>query len=156
MKVKVLSVGTKMPAWVQEGVAEYQKRLIADMDFALVEIPMAKRTKNSNIDQCRQKESAALLAAIPAADYVVALDVSGKSFSTENLAEKIADFRQRGDNLTLLIGGPDGLSSECLARASERWSLSALTFPHPIVRVLLTEQFYRAVSIIKGHPYHRG
>jgi 23S rRNA (pseudouridine1915-N3)-methyltransferase len=144
-----------MPAWVQEGIAEYQKRLVADLDFSLIEIPMAKRTKNSNSDQCRKKESDALLASIRSADYVVALDVSGKSFSTEDLAGKIVDFRQRGENLSLLIGGPDGLGAECLTRASERWSLSALTFPHPLVRVVIIEQFYRAISIIKGHPYHR-
>ena len=155
MKLRVLSVGTKMSAWVQEGVAEYQKRLIADLDFSLIEIPMAKRSKNSNSDQCKKKESDALLAAIPANDYVIALDVTGKSFSTEDLAEKITDFRQRGNNLSVLIGGPDGLHAECLARSSERWSLSALTFPHPLVRVVLTEQLYRAISIIKGHPYHR-
>lgn len=155
MKVRVLSVGTKMPAWVQEGIAEYQKRLIADLDFTLVEIPMAKRTKTGSIEQCIQKESEALLAAIPTGDFVVALDVTGRSFSTEDLAAKIANFRQLGDNLTLLIGGPDGLGAACLNKASERWSLSALTFPHPLVRVMLTEQFYRAISIIKGHPYHR-
>ena len=155
MKVRILSVGTKMPAWVQEGIAEYQKRLVADLDFSLIEIPMAKRTKNSNSDQCRKKESDALLASIRSGDYVIALDVSGKSFSTEDLVGKIVDFRQRGENLSLLIGGPDGLGAECLTRASERWSLSALTFPHPLVRVVIIEQFYRAISIIKGHPYHR-
>jgi len=144
-----------MPAWVQEGIAEYQKRLVADLDFSLIEIPMAKRTKNSNSDQCRKKESDALLASIRSEDYVIALDVSGKSFSTEDLVGKIVDFRQRGENLSLLIGGPDGLGAECLTRASERWSLSALTFPHPLVRVVIIEQFYRAISIIKGHPYHR-
>ena len=151
----MLSVGTKMPAWVQEGIDEYQKRMQADLHFALVEIPMAKRTKNSSAKQFVEKESAALLGAIPANDYVIALDVEGKSFSTEDLAVKIKDFRQRGNNLSLLIGGPDGLGEQCLARANERWSLSALTFPHPLVRVLIVEQFYRAISIIKGHPYHR-
>ena len=155
MRVRVLSVGTKMPAWVLAGIAEYQKRLVADLDFSLIEIPMAKRTKNSNIDQCRKKEGDALLASIPSGDYVVALDVSGKSFSTEALVGKIKDFRQRGYNLSLLVGGPDGLDAECLTRASERWSLSALTLPHPLVRVVITEQLYRAISIIKGHPYHR-
>jgi len=129
--------------------------LVADLDFSLIEIPMAKRTKNSNSDQCRKKESDALLASIRSGDYVIALDVSGKSFSTEDLVGKIVDFRQRGENLSLLIGGPDGLGAECLTRASERWSLSALTFPHPLVRVVIIEQFYRAISIIKGHPYHR-
>ncbi len=156
MKVRVLCIGTKMPAWVLAGIAEYQKRLAADLDFSLLEIPMAKRSKNSNSDQCRKKESDALLASIPSRDYVVALDVGGRSISTEDLAGKIVEFRQQGDNLSLLIGGPDGLGAECLARASERWSLSALTFPHPLVRVVITEQFYRAISIIKGHPYHRG
>ncbi len=155
MKVRVFSVGTKMPAWVQDGVGEYQKRMLTDFDFSLHEIPMAKRTKNANIEQCIQKESDALLAAVPRDDLLVALDVSGKSFSTEDLAQRISDFRQQGVNLSLLIGGPDGLSSECLAQTAERWSLSALTFPHPLVRVLLTEQFYRASSILKGHPYHR-
>lgn len=155
MKLRVLSVGTKMPAWVQEGVAEYSKRMQGDLDFSLHEIPMTKRGKNSNIDQCIQKESDALLAAIPSGDHVVALDVLGKSFSTEGLAEKIIDYRRQGQNLCLLVGGPDGMSDECLARANERWSLSALTLPHPLVRVVITEQFYRAISIIKGHPYHR-
>ena len=155
MKVRVLSVGTKMPAWVQEGIAEYKKRMQGDLDFSLIEIPMAKRSKNNNIDQCVQKESDALLASIPSSDYVIALDVGGKSFSTEDLAEKIVKFRQEGDNLSLLVGGPDGLGAACLARSNERWSLSALTFPHPLVRVVITEQFYRAISIINGHPYHR-
>ena len=155
MKVRVLSVGTKMPAWVQQGIAEYSKRMKGELDFSLHEIPMAKRSKNSNIQQCIQKESDALLAALPSSDYVVALDVLGKSFSTEDLADKIIDYRRQGQNLSLLIGGPDGMSAECLARAAERWSLSSLTFPHPLVRVLITEQFYRAISIIKGHPYHR-
>lgn len=144
-----------MPAWVQDAVAEYRKRMLGELDFTLLEIPMARRGKNSNIDQCIQKESDALLAAIPAGDYVVALDVLGKSFSTDDLAQKVLHFRQQGQNLSLLIGGPDGLSAACLARAAERWSLSMLTFPHPLVRVVITEQFYRAISIIKGHPYHR-
>ncbi len=155
MKVRVLSVGTKMPAWVQEGIAEYQKRMQGELDFSLHEIPMARRSKNTNIAQCMQKEGDALLAAIPPGDYVVALDVLGKSFSTEDLAKKIIEYRRQSQNLSLLIGGPDGLSAECLARAAERWSLSSLTFPHPLVRVVITEQFYRAISIIKGHPYHR-
>lgn len=155
MKVRILSVGTKMPPWVQQGVSEYQKRMTAYLEFSLHEIPMAKRTKNVNIEQCLQKESRSLLAAVPQNDYLIALDVSGKSFSTENLAARISDFRRQGINLSILIGGPDGLSRECLSQAAERWSLSALTFPHPLVRILLAEQFYRACSIIKGHPYHR-
>lgn len=155
MKVRVFSIGTKMPSWVQEGIVEYQKRMTADLSFTLHEIPMAKRTKNTNVDQCIQKESEALLAAVPPNDRLIALDVTGKTFSTEALAEKISGYRQDGVNISLLIGGPDGLSRNCLDQATERWSLSALTFPHPLVRVLLAEQFYRAFSIIKDHPYHR-
>lgn len=155
MKVRVLSIGSKMPAWVQEGIAEYRKRMQGELEFSLIEIAMPKRGKTVNIDQCIQKESEALIAALPAGDHVVALDVEGKSFSTEDLADKIRGYRQQGQNLSLLIGGPDGLSPACLALAAERWSLSALTFPHPLVRIVITEQFYRAISIIKGHPYHR-
>lgn len=155
MKVRVLSVGTKMPAWVQAGIVEYSKRLQGELDFTLVEIAMPKRGKTGNIDQCIQKESDALIAAIPSGDHVVALDVAGRSFSTEDLADKVRGFRQQGRNLSLLVGGPDGLGPDCLALAQERWSLSALTFPHPLVRIVITEQFYRAISIIKGHPYHR-
>ncbi len=155
MKVRVLSVGSKMPAWVDEGVAEYRKRMQGEVEFTLHEIPMAKRGKNTNIDQCIQKESDAILASIAPNEHVIALDVQGKSFSTEALAEKIVAYRREGQNLCILVGGPDGLGPECLARADERWTLSSLTLPHPLVRVVITEQFYRALSIIKGHPYHR-
>lgn len=155
MKVSLLCVGTKMPAWVQQGVAEYEKRIVTDLGFSIVEVPLAQRGKNVNIEQCIKKEGDALLAAVPKGDYLVALDLVGKPFSTETLAQRMSDFRQQGQNLSLLVGGPDGLSQECLARAAQSWSLSALTLPHPLVRVLLTEQLYRASSILKGHPYHR-
>ncbi|PCJ19993.1 MAG: 23S rRNA (pseudouridine(1915)-N(3))-methyltransferase RlmH [SAR86 cluster bacterium] len=155
MKVKLFCVGTKMPSWVQLGVADYAKRIVSDLGFSIIEIPMAKRSKTTSMMQCIKKEGDALLAAVNHDDYIVAMDVLGKSFHTETLAQKIGDFRRDGRNLSLLIGGPDGLSAECLSKADERWSLSALTLPHPLVRVLLTEQLYRASSILKGHPYHR-
>lgn len=144
-----------MPGWVQQGIAEYEKRIAADLGFSIVEVPLAQRSKNSNAQQWIKKEGDALLAAVPKDDYLVALDVAGKPFDTETLAERIAGFRNQGQNLSLMVGGPDGLSRECLDRAAQRWSLSALTFPHPLVRILLTEQLYRASSILKGHPYHR-
>ncbi len=148
-------MGTKMPAWVQQGVAEYEKRIVVDLGFSIVEVALAHRSKTANIEQCIKKEGDALLAAVPEDDYLVALDVAGKPFDTETLAQRISDFRQVGQNLSLLVGGPDGLSRECLQRAAQSWSLSALTLPHPLVRILLTEQLYRASSILKGHPYHR-
>lgn len=155
MKVKIISVGTKMPRWVQEGVREYEKRIAVDIGFSIVEVPLAKRSKTVNIEQCIQKEGEALLARVRRDDFLIALDVVGKQFSTEDLAVRLEGFRREGHDLSLLVGGPDGLSNECLARARESWSLSALTLPHPLVRVLLTEQLYRACSILKGHPYHR-
>lgn len=155
MKVRLFCVGTKMPEWVQQGVAEYEKRIAVDLGFSIVEVPLAQRSKNTNIERCMKKEGDALLAAVPQGDYLVALDVVGKPFDTETLAQRISDFRQQGQNLSLLVGGPDGLSKECLDRAQQSWSLSALTLPHPLVRILLTEQLYRASSILKGHPYHR-
>ena len=119
------------------------------------EIPLAKRAKNQSPAVGKAREAAVLLSQIKPDDYVVALDVKGRSLSTAQLADKLRDFRMSGKNLALLIGGPDGLDGECLGRADECWSLSRLTLPHPLVRVLVTEQLYRAISMIHGHPYHR-
>ena len=92
---------------------------------------------------------------LPEGDRVIALDVRGSAWSTEQLAEELSDWQMAGTNVSLLIGGPDGLSRDCLQRARQRWSLSALTLPHPLVRVVLAEQLYRAWTITAGHPYHR-
>lgn len=155
MKIRLLTVGTKMPAWVQAGVTEYAKRCSQYLGFSIVEVPLAKRSKTTSVEQCRKKESDELLARVAAEDFVVALEVTGKSHSTESLAQRVADLRLQGRNLSLLVGGPDGLADDCRARADECWSLSALTLPHPLVRILLTEQLYRVASILQGHPYHR-
>ncbi len=155
MKFRLISIGTKMPRWVQEGVEEYRKRIVNDLNFSLVELPMAKRSKTQTAEQCREKEGEAILASLQEADYVVSLEVQGKTLDTAALARRLDYFKQEGRNVSLLVGGPDGLSSACDRRADESWSLSALTLPHPLVRVLLLEQLYRANSLSKGHPYHR-
>lgn len=155
MRVSLIAVGTRMPAWVEEGVAEYRKRLPAEIGFEIREIALAKRGKNTDIARAVQQEGEAMLTAIPARDRVVALDVKGRAHSTEQLAATLAEWQMSGDNISLLVGGPDGLAEACLARAQERWSLSALTLPHPLVRVLLAEQLYRAWTINANHPYHR-
>ena len=155
MKTRLLSVGTKMANWVIAGTEHYSKRIEREMNFSLVEIPLAKRVKNDSPAIGKAREAAVLLSQIKPDDYVVALDVKGRSLSTAQLAEKLRDFRMSGKNLALLIGGPDGLDGDCLGRADECWSLSRLTLPHPLVRVLVTEQLYRAISMIHGHPYHR-
>lgn len=145
-----------MPRWIQEGVEEYSKRLGGDLAFTLLELPMAKRTKTKTAEQCREKEGEAILASVPDADYVVSLEVLGKPLDTPGLAGRLDYFKREGRNVSVLVGGPDGLSQACAQRADESWSLSALTLPHPLVRVVLVEQLYRATSLSKGHPYHRG
>ncbi len=144
-----------MPAWVETGFKDYAKRLPRDFSVEVVELPLGPRGKNASIEKAIAKESAAMLAAIPDGDKVIALDVKGKPWSTEQLSEKLADWRMDGNNYSLLIGGPDGLSAECLQRADVRWSLSALTLPHPLVRIVLIEQLYRAWTILNNHPYHK-
>lgn len=144
-----------MPAWVSSGIEEYGKRIRNELGFSIAEIGMAKRTKNGNVEQYMKKEGDAILGKIGGGDYVVALDVGGKELNTPGLAKRLTHIQEQGRNLVLLIGGPDGLDRRCLERAEEIWSLSALTLPHPLVRVLVAEQLYRAHSLNKGHPYHR-
>ena len=127
----------------------------------IVELTAAKRAKNpsdANLAQYREQEGQAILAthATAAREQLWVLDVKGKMISTEGLAEKLADAMQQGDDIALVIGGADGVSQEVLAKADVKWSLSALTLPHPLVRVVLMEQLYRAMSINHNHPYHRG
>jgi 23S rRNA (pseudouridine1915-N3)-methyltransferase len=102
-----------------------------------------------------EKEGEALLAHVHRDDFLVALDVKGKTLDTASLAQRLDEMKLQARNLSFLVGGPDGLSGQCRARADECWSLSELTFPHPLVRILLVEQLYRASCVLKGHPYHR-
>ncbi len=155
MKIRLIAVGNKMPNWVESSVAEYQKRLPSDFSLSITEIPLANRSKNSSVNSAMGKEAKALQEACGKNDFIVALDVKGRSLSTEKLAEQFNKVREDGRNIALLIGGPDGLTQDCLESADARWSLSALTFPHPIVRVVLVEQIYRVWSILNNHPYHR-
>lgn len=155
MRISLIAVGTRMPAWVEAGVSEYRKRLPPEIQFDIREIALGKRGKNADIARAMQEEGEAMQAAITARDRVIALDVRGKSLGTEQLAAKLSAWQMEGDDISLLVGGPDGLAPACLDRAAERWSLSALTLPHPLVRVLIAEQIYRAWSINHNHPYHR-
>lgn len=155
MKVKVIAVGTKMPKWVNEGASEFTKRLPRDFKIEFIEIPLGNRSKGADLNRAIQTESNAILNSLSDRDWVVALEVKGKAWSTEDLADQVTNWRMRGDNVALLVGGPDGLGDECRQRANQQWSLSPLTLPHPLVRVLLAEQLYRAYSITQHHPYHR-
>lgn len=145
-----------MPTWVSEGYEEYARRLSHECSLKLTEIPAEKRGKNADVAQLTRKEGDRLLAAFPKGAHGVALDVLGKPWSTEELARQLEIWLRSGDDVALLVGGPDGLDPRCLERAGARWSLSKLTLPHPLVRVVVAEQLYRAWTILKGHPYHRG
>lgn len=155
MRIRIIAVGTKMPDWVEQGYAEYAKRMPRECVVEMVELPLAQRTKNTDITKAMEKEGETMLAAIGKGEQVIALDVKGKPWSTEQLADAMATWKMSGTNYCLLIGGPDGLASSCLALASAKWSLSPLTLPHPLVRIVVIEQLYRACTILQNHPYHK-
>lgn len=155
MRIQILAIGTKMPSWVDAGCQEYLKRLPRDFAVEFKSLPLAARGKNSPAKIAIEKEGEQMLAAIADNHWVVALDRGGKSWSTEQVAEQVADWRMQGQPISLLIGGPDGLSASCLRRADQLWSLSGLTLPHPLVRVIIAEQLYRVWSLLNNHPYHK-
>jgi 23S rRNA (pseudouridine1915-N3)-methyltransferase len=155
VRLRVIAVGTKMPDWVNAGCNEYLKRLPSELNLEIVELPLGQRGKGADINRAITREGEAMLKAIGEHDHVIALDVLGKPWSTQQLAKNLQQWQLSGDNFSLLVGGPDGLAPECLKRANSKWSLSALTLPHPLVRILLVEQIYRAGTINAGHPYHR-
>ncbi|MCZ6880856.1 MAG: 23S rRNA (pseudouridine(1915)-N(3))-methyltransferase RlmH [Gammaproteobacteria bacterium] len=155
MRLTLIAAGTRMPAWVEQGYQEYARRLGGDCRLELVEIPLGLRTRRSTGDRAKKEEGKRMLRQVAAGDRVIALEVTGKSLDTEGLARCLEDWRRDGRNVALLIGGPDGLSAACLQKAEFKLSLSALTLPHGMVRVLLAEQIYRAWSLLHNHPYHR-
>ena len=144
-----------MPVWVKTGFEEYARRLPASCALQLIEVEAAKRGKRFDLNKALRQEGAAMLEAIPKGNLVVALDVKGKAWSTEQLATQLEYWQGDGCDVSLLIGGPEGLAAECLTKAKVRWSLSALTLPHPLVRIVVAEQLYRAWTVLNNHPYHR-
>ncbi len=155
MNIHLICAGTRMPRWVQEGYGDYARRLPAECALNLVEIPLGRRGKGVDKSRAVREEGQRMLRAIPGDSRVLALDVGGRACSTQQLAAQLAGWLGEGRDLCLLVGGPDGLAEQCLQRAQQRWSLSLLTLPHSLVRVVLAEQIYRAWSILRRHPYHR-
>ena len=157
MLIQILAVGSKMPGWVETGFNEYSRRLTRDVRLELVELPLAPRQGNNSMPSAKLNawEGDKLLAKLDPKATFVALDVKGAQYTTEAFAGRLSHWQLTGKPLALAIGGPDGLSNMVLDRASEKFSLSRLTLPHPLVRIMLAEQIYRAWSYNQGHPYHR-
>lgn len=155
MKLQLIAVGTKMPDWIQTGFTDYTRRFPKDMPFELVEISAGKRGKNADIKRILEKEGELMLAVVGKGNRIVTLDIPGKLWQSPELAQQLEFWKQDGRDVSLLIGGPEGLAPACKSAAEQSWSLSPLTLPHPLVRVLVAESLYRAWSITTNHPYHR-
>jgi len=151
----LIAVGKRMPAWIKEGFAEYNKRLPAELRLNLIEITPAVRGKSDSIKKAIMEENRRIRAAIPKNSLVVAIDEKGRQFNSIQLSKKIASWLQQGRDVSFVIGGADGLDDDFKKSADEIWSLSPMTLPHALVRVIVAEQIYRAWSILKNHPYHR-
>ena len=155
MKINIIAIGNKMPDWVEDASQDFVKRMPSEIKINSILLPLIKRGKNSDIPRIVRDESRKLLAAVPKDSVLVVLDVLGKSVTTMKLSSLLETWLQQGQDVSIVIGGPDGVSDEILSKASLKISLSELTFPHTLVRVILLEQIYRAWSILNNHPYHR-
>lgn len=155
MRVYLVAVGTRMPGWVQEAYAEYARRITGECTLELIEVPLSKRTKTASIEKLREEECRRLQAAVPRNCRCIAMDAGGQQWDTESLANEMQAWLKSGSDIALLVGGPDGLTQHCLRGVEKVWSLSRLTLPHPLVRVVVAEQLYRAQCILRGHPYHK-
>lgn len=155
MKIRLIAVGSRMPGWVEEGWHEYARRLPGELPLELVEIPLTTRSKNADITRLIRQEGEAMLAKVQPGERIVTLEVQGRAWSTEQLARELERWRLEARTVNLMVGGPEGLAPEVCARSEQRWSLSPLTLPHPLVRILVGEQIYRAWTVLSGHPYHK-
>jgi len=155
MLLRVIAVGTKMPSWVEQGCLEYSKRMPADFALQWVEIPLGTRSKNADIARLMQKEGQQMLSKIGAGEKLITLEVEGAPWSTEQLAGHLENWREQTRVVNFCIGGPEGLAPQICQQSQARWSLSKLTLAHPLVRLVLAEQLYRAYTLLAGHPYHR-
>lgn len=155
LKITIIACGNKMPHWVAEAVNEYSKRLREFAFLSLIEIALLKRSKSFDLSRIMDKEGILINEAIPQGARVIALEIKGDSFSSEQLATKLTFLAQTASHLCLIIGGPEGIPAITLDKCQDKWSLSSLTLPHPLARILLLETLYRAFTININHPYHK-
>ena len=154
MRLILAAIGQKMPAWVEQGIAEYEKRFPKHLIFEIRALPIPSRQSGQTVERLQQKECESLLAATTGC-LRIALDEKGKQWTTRQLSGRLEDWQMQGRDVAFLVGGPDGLNAECLQACAQKWSLGLLTMPHPLVRVFMAEQLYRAWTITTNHPYHR-
>lgn len=155
MRLVLIAVGERMPPWVAQGFDDYARRMPRECALELVELSAARRGRGATVDRAIAEEGQRLLDACPKRCRRIVLDERGQSWRTVELAARLDEWLQGGTDVALLVGGADGMSSEVKANADATWSLSSLTLPHALVRVLVAEQLYRAWTILKRHPYHR-
>ena len=155
MHIRLLAVGDRQPSWVDDAFGTYSERYPREWKFRLDTIATVRRNKSKQSRQAMARESEQILARLAPAEQVVLLDERGKQLTSASLATKLGEWQRDGRDLSFVIGGPDGVSDACRQRADFTWSLSQLTLPHGMVRVLFAEQLYRAWSLQAGHPYHR-
>jgi len=155
VRVRLIAVGKGMPVWVEQGLQEYTRRLPTQCRLELHEVAAGRRGRNADTGRLKEEEGGRLLAAVPGGARRIALDERGRAWRTQDLARHLGQWLEEGTDVAMLVGGPDGLSPACLDQAHLSWSLSSLTLPHMLVRILVAEQLYRAWSILSHHPYHR-
>ena len=155
MKARLIATGERAPSWVAQGFADYQKRLSHWLPFELVEVEPGLRGKGRDPQRAIEDEGKRVLAALPKNAHIVALEVTGRQFSSEQLAQRLEFWRGQGRDLAFLIGGPEGHAPDVKAAAHEQWSLGPLTLPHMLARLVVVEQVYRAAALLANHPYHR-
>jgi len=155
MHIRLIAVGDRQPSWVDDAFGAYAGRLPHEWKFRLDRIASVRRAKNDKSNSAMEAEGEKILAKIDPNEQVVMLDERGKQMTSMALASRLADWQADGRDLCFVIGGPDGVSPACRERANSIWSLSNLTLPHGLARVLFAEQIYRAWSLQAGHPYHR-
>ena len=155
MKIHLIAVGKKMPEWVNIGYSEFSKRMPPEIQIKLIEITPSVRNKATPIEKNIKEEGERIQSAIPSNSRLIVLDEKGKNFSSVDLSKKMESWLPMGQDISIVIGGADGVDNVIKQQAVEKWSLSSLTLPHALVRVVVAEQLYRGWSMLKGHPYHR-
>ena len=154
MKINIIAIGKKLPEWISNGIHHYEKQLPKHLNFKIIQLESQNR-KKQNISIVKEIEGEMLLKEAENSNILIAMDEHGQQKSTTDLKDSLNQWSQNGDNVSIIIGGADGLSSRCLEASSEKWALSRLTLPHSMARLLITEQLFRAYTLTINHPYHR-